>query len=54
MVAILTVFACHLWHWPRGGFVGVDVFFVISGFLITGNLMRDAEARGTVSFRQFY
>ena len=31
MVAVLTVFACHLWHWPRGGFVGVDVFFVISG-----------------------
>lgn len=54
MVAVLTVFACHLWGQPRGGFVGVDVFFVISGFLITGNLMRDAEKRGTVSFRHFY
>ncbi len=54
MVAVLTVFACHLWHWPRGGFVGVDVFFVISGFLITGNLLRSAEANGTVSFRTFY
>ena len=54
MVAVLTVFANHLWGWPRGGFIGVDVFFVISGFLITGNLLRDAEARGTVSFRRFY
>lgn len=54
MVAVLTVFANHLWDWPRGGFIGVDVFFVISGFLITGNLLRDAEQRGTVSFRRFY
>jgi peptidoglycan/LPS O-acetylase OafA/YrhL len=54
MVAVLTVFANHLWGWPRGGFVGVDVFFVISGFLITGNLLRMAETRGTVSFTTFY
>lgn len=54
MIAILTVFACHLWGWPRGGFVGVDVFFVISGFLITGNLLRTAETDGNVSFRNFY
>lgn len=54
MIAVLTVFANHLFGWPDGGFIGVDVFFVISGFLITGNLLRDAERRGTVSFRQFY
>ena len=54
MVAVLTVFAFHLWGWPRGGFVGVDVFFVISGFLITGNLLRMAESRGNVSFTRFY
>ena len=54
MVAVLTVFANHLWHWPRGGFIGVDVFFVISGFLITGNLLRTAENTGTVSFKKFY
>jgi peptidoglycan/LPS O-acetylase OafA/YrhL len=54
MVAVLTVFANHLWGWPRGGFIGVDVFFVISGFLITGNLLRSAELTGTVSFRKFY
>lgn len=54
MVAVLTVFANHLWEWPRGGFVGVDVFFVISGFLITGNLLRDAEKNGAPSFKTFY
>jgi peptidoglycan/LPS O-acetylase OafA/YrhL len=54
MVAVLTVFANHLWGWPKGGFVGVDVFFVISGFLITGNLLRMAETTGTVSFWGFY
>lgn len=37
-----------------GGFVGVDVFFVISGFLITGLLIREVEATGRVSLRQFY
>src|ERR1700712_781312 len=54
MVAVLAVFACHLWGWPRGGFIGVDVFFVISGFLITGNLLRTAERSGNVSFKSFY
>lgn len=54
MVAVLTVFAFHLFGWPRGGFIGVDVFFVISGFLITRNLLRMAESRGNVSFTRFY
>ncbi len=37
----------------RGGFAGVDVFFVISGFLITGIVARDLD-RGQFSFRRFY
>lgn len=37
-----------------GGFVGVDVFFVISGFLITGLLWREASTTGTVKLRNFY
>ena len=37
-----------------GGYVGVDVFFVISGFLITGLLWREASIAGTVRLRNFY
>ncbi|WP_292702291.1 acyltransferase family protein [Microbacterium sp. 69-10] len=53
-VAVLMVFANHLFGWPAGGFVGVDVFFVISGFLITGLLVREYERSGHISFTGFY
>lgn len=53
-VAVLFVIADHLFGWPHGGFVGVDIFFVISGFLITGLLIREFELTGKISFSNFY
>lgn len=53
-VAVLLVVADHLFHFPAGGFVGVDVFFVLSGFLITGLLLREIEKSGRISFADFY
>ena len=37
-----------------GGFVGVDIFFVISGYLITRILLRELDATGRIDFRRFY
>ena len=38
----------------QGGFIGVDIFFVLSGFLITKNLLEEEIRTGTISIREFY
>ena len=38
----------------EGGFIGVDIFFVISGYLITSLILKELEATGKFSFRYFY
>lgn len=53
-IAVLAVIIYHFnAAWLPGGFVGVDVFFVISGYLITGLLLKDME-QGTFTLTEFY
>lgn len=53
-VAVLAVIAFHLFGWPRGGYLGVDAFFVVSGFVITGVLLRERDRSGRISLRAFW
>ena len=54
-LAVLGVMAFHAdYLFARGGFFGVDLFFVISGFLITRLLLAELERTGSISFRDFY
>ncbi len=59
-VAILFVLGTHmvfLWPgipWFHGGFVGVDIFFALSGFLITSILVEEWQRSGDISLRSFY
>src|SRR5215468_61204 len=53
-VAILAVLVFHVFPtYVRGGFTGVDVFFVLSGFLITSIILHDVRDH-RFSFREFY
>ena len=60
-IAVLTVMLYHLTYLVpslssvvKGGFLGVDIFFVLSGFLITSILIREYERDGQISLRNFY
>ncbi len=54
-VAVLSVLVYHLdASWLPGGFVGVDIFFVISGFLITQVLLRSVDENGRPQLLRFW
>ena len=53
--AVLAVLLFHLWPGVLpGGFIGVTLFFALSGFLITSILLHELEHSGTISLRGFY
>jgi len=54
-IAVLSVIVFHLnKEWLPGGFVGVDIFFVISGFLISKIILKELEQTSNFSYKNFY
>ena len=52
-LAAILVLIYHAKFVP-GGFIGVDLFYVISGFLITGLILKELEATGKLDLKNFY
>lgn len=53
-LAVVAVVLYHAWpNWFKGGFIGVDIFFVISGYLITSIIVKQLE-KGSFSIADFY
>ena len=54
-ISVIAVIIYHAgFSWMSGGFLGVEVFFVVSGFLITMLLIEEHESSGAVNFRSFW
>ncbi len=54
-ISVIAVIFYHAgFSWMHGGFLGVEVFFVVSGFLITSLLIEERERSGGIALRQFW